>query len=42
MLLTMQAAYVSHARSMPNPERIDRVNEVDDFLAYFHVASESA
>ncbi|WKY03462.1 hypothetical protein Q1695_004874 [Nippostrongylus brasiliensis] len=27
MLLTMQAAYVSHARSMPNPERIDRVNE---------------
>ncbi|KAE9417136.1 hypothetical protein Angca_008174, partial [Angiostrongylus cantonensis] len=28
MLLTMQTAYVSNARSMPNPERIDRVNEV--------------
>ncbi|PIO67357.1 hypothetical protein TELCIR_10896 [Teladorsagia circumcincta] len=27
MLLTMQTAYVSNARSMPNPERIDRVNE---------------
>ncbi|KJH49006.1 RNB-like protein [Dictyocaulus viviparus] len=27
MLFTMQAAYVSVARSMPNPERIDRVNE---------------
>ncbi|KAK6019890.1 RNB-like protein [Ostertagia ostertagi] len=27
MLLTMQTAYISYARSMPNPERIDRVNE---------------
>ncbi|KIH55421.1 RNB-like protein, partial [Ancylostoma duodenale] len=27
MLMTMRNAYVEHARSMPNPERIDRVNE---------------
>ncbi|KAK6748761.1 hypothetical protein RB195_001408 [Necator americanus] len=27
MLLTMRNAYREHARSMPNPERIDRVNE---------------
>ncbi|VDM62311.1 unnamed protein product [Angiostrongylus costaricensis] len=27
MLLTMETAYVSNARAMPNPERIDRVNE---------------
>ena len=32
MLLTMFKAYASKARSFPNPERIDRVNEVEIFL----------
>lgn len=28
MLLTMQEAYVRRAKFFPNPERLDRVNEV--------------
>jgi len=33
MLLTMREAYKIRHMELPNPERIDRVNEVIDYLS---------